>query len=83
MEKKSRALEAKVSREAELDLVDAQDQEAQEDDGEDIEVFHLPTAEEREQEKKDGGIDIQDVSQRIQDCVRVLVNFKRFASKGR
>ncbi|KDQ18088.1 hypothetical protein BOTBODRAFT_29402 [Botryobasidium botryosum FD-172 SS1] len=84
MEKKSRALEVKADRELEKDLADAQDQEMKEDeDGENIEVFVLPTAEERELEKKNGGIDLHDVNQRIQDCVRVLTNFKRFAAKGR
>jgi len=49
----------------------------------DLEFFDLPTVEEREEERKRGGPDVQEVQRRIQDCAKVLGDFKRFATKGR
>ena len=49
----------------------------------DLEIFELPTAEQRAAEKKSGGADLETVRSRMQDCVKVLSNFKRFGSKGR
>ncbi|TBU65681.1 NOL1/NOP2/sun family RNA met [Dichomitus squalens] len=99
IEARSRALDARAAREAELDLEELQQAElAGEEDGddfadadmdeegeggEDSEAFVLPTAEEREEEKKRGGPDVHTVQRRMRECVRVLGNFKKLAAKGR
>lgn len=93
MEKLSRALDAEAAREAELDIEEMQNAAlAEEDEDEDAgmeeeeeemgEPFHLPTAEEREEEKK-GVSDVQVVQHRMRYCVRVLRNFKKLAEKDR
>jgi len=90
MEAKSKALDAQAAEEAELDLAEAQaaaEEEAEDEDmldgeeGED--VFHLPTAEQREQESKTGGPDIHVVQRRIREIIRVLGKFSKKAEKGR
>ena len=99
MEARSRAMDAKAAREAELDaeemrqaelasgdeeeFEDADEAESgdEEDDGQ--EPFHLPTAEEREEEKKNGGPQVHVVQRRMRECVRVLGNFKKRAAPGR
>jgi hypothetical protein len=93
MEKLSRALDAEAAREAELDIEEMQNAALTGDD-EDIDVgmddedeeegepFHLPTAEEREEEKK-GVSDVQVIQRRMRYCVRVLRNFKKLAEKDR
>ncbi|KAF9483888.1 NOL1/NOP2/sun family putative RNA met [Pholiota conissans] len=97
MAERSRKLEARTAAEAELDLEEAQarDQASDSDDdvdmdGEqdaegniDAEPFHLPTVEEREQEKTAGGPDVHLVQRRMRECVRVLSKFKKRAEKGR
>ena len=90
MEARSRALDAEALAEAERDMEEQQaapaDEEADVDvDGgaEDGEAFHLPTPQEREEEKKVGGPDVQLVQRRMRECVRILGNFKKLASKGR
>ncbi|KAI4527500.1 NOL1/NOP2/sun family putative RNA met [Schizophyllum commune Loenen D] len=98
MEARSRALDAKAAAEADLDeeelrnagmLVDGDDEDVDmdgsedDDDGEDQEKFHLPTAEEREEEKKQGGPDVHVVQRRMRECVRVLGRFNKLAEKGR
>ncbi|KAI0818552.1 NOL1/NOP2/sun family-domain-containing protein [Irpex lacteus] len=97
MEARSRALDAKAAREAELDMEEMHAaEEASDDDllegaddeegegGEDgEEAFVLPTAEEREEEKKTGGPQVHVVQRRMRECVRVLGNFKRLGAKGR
>jgi ribosomal RNA methyltransferase Nop2 len=96
MEARSRALDAKAALEANLDVeeiqlaaLQGQDEEDDDDvdmDGEiddDGETFHLPTAEEREEERKSGGPDIHVVQRRMRECVRALGNFKKLAAKGR
>lgn len=60
---------------------DDEDMEDEEDGDED--AFHLPTAEEREEEKKIGGPDVHVVQRRMRECVRVLGNFKKRAAEGR
>ncbi|KAG6335403.1 hypothetical protein ID866_3698 [Astraeus odoratus] len=54
------------------------------DDGDEEEAapFHLPTAEEREEEKK-AVADVHVVQRRMRQCVRVLANFKRLSEKER
>jgi len=47
------------------------------------EPFHLPTPQEREEEKKNGCPDVQLVQRRMQACVRTLGKFRKFADKGR
>ena len=95
MEKLSRALDAEAARDAELDIEEMQNAalaEGDEDEHEGIEdedgeegegePFRLPTAEEREEEKK-GVSDVQVVQRRMRHCVRVLRNFKKLAEKDR
>ncbi|KAM5533269.1 hypothetical protein V8D89_013046 [Ganoderma adspersum] len=99
IEARSRALDAKAAREAELDIEEMQQAAlAGEESGDDFadadmdeegegeegsEEFVLPTAEEREGEKKKGGPDVHTVQRRMRECVRVLGSFKRLAAKGR
>lgn len=56
--------------------------EGQEFDGE-IDVFTLPSIEEREEELKGAGPSVQDLQRRIQGISAVLSNFKRLAQKDR
>ena len=94
MEKLSRALDAEAAHEAELDIEEMQnaalvgeaedddlgmDEVEEEDEGE---PSRLPTAEEREEEKK-GVSDIHVVQRRMRHCVRVLRNFRNLAEKDR
>lgn len=84
MEARSRKLDARAARDAQLDLGVNQRQGL--DDGaddDDLVTFDLPTAEEREAEKKSGGAELYEVQRRIQDCVRVLTDFKALAAKSR
>ncbi|KAI0341733.1 NOL1/NOP2/sun family putative RNA met [Trametopsis cervina] len=98
MEARSKALDAKALREAALDMEELQaagegddeefegadDMEEDAVEGEDgEEAVTLPTAEEREEEKKVGGPQVHVVQRRMREIVRVLGNFKRLAAKGR
>ncbi|EKM55378.1 uncharacterized protein PHACADRAFT_255965 [Phanerochaete carnosa HHB-10118-sp] len=94
MEARSRAMDAKAARDAELDAEEmrqaelASDHEPPEDDMDGAEVeeggeFQLPTAEEREEEKKAGGPQVHVVQRRMRECVRILNNFRKHAAKGR
>lgn len=94
MEARSRAMDAKAVHEAELDAEEMRHAEVDEgsdddelpdiDDGDgEEEAFRLPTAEEREEEKKTGGPQVHTVQRRMRECVRVLGNFKNKAEKGR
>lgn len=95
MEARSRALDDQAALEADLDLEEMQnavaDGEEEDDDDlaidpdadeQDVEPFHLPTAGEREHEKKLGGPDVHLVQRRMRECVRILNNFRKL-SKGR
>ncbi|KAF9227526.1 NOL1/NOP2/sun family putative RNA met [Gyrodon lividus] len=94
MEERSRALDAQAELDAELDVQEMQDAADAEDDedgdgdvemeggDEDGEPFHLPTAEEREEERK-GVSDVHVVQSRMRHCVRVLRSFKKLAEKDR
>lgn len=96
MEAKSKALDVAAAAEAELDAaelraaaeagedemdVDSGEEEGMEGDEED--QFHLPTAEEREQEKASGGPELHILQRRLRECVRVLNKFKKRAEAGR
>ncbi len=98
MEARSRALDAAAVREADLDAEEMRqaelvgeeeddfadaDMDADEEGEGDEEAFQLPTAEEREQEKKTGGPQVQVVQRRMRECVRILNNFRRLGAKGR
>ncbi|KAF7440410.1 rRNA (cytosine-C5-)-methyltransferase nop2 [Pleurotus ostreatus] len=95
MEARSRALDAQATADAEIDAEEMQraEQEGGSDDfdemdeemdeGPDGEAFHLPTAEERAEEKQAGGPDVNSVQRRMRECVRVLGNFKKRAEAGR
>ena len=91
IESRSRALDEKAAREAELDMEEMQNAAFEgsddedidmEGEGEDAEAFHLPTAEERAEEKE-GVADVHIVSRRMRECVRVLSNFRKLGAKGR
>ncbi|QRW15255.1 25S rRNA (cytosine-C(5))-methyltransferase nop2 [Ceratobasidium sp. AG-Ba] len=77
MEARSRKLERRAARDAELERAEANHIEETEA------FFKLPTAEEREQEKASGGPDVQEVQMRMAECVKVLNNFKKLAAEGR
>lgn len=89
LEARSRKLDAKAKLDAELDLgMNQHDDEDMDEDDEagadgDLVTFDLPTAEEREEEKKRGGGELHEVHRRIQDCVKVLSDFKALAAKDR
>jgi len=95
MEARSRALDAEALAEAERDVEEQQaaakagdgdiDMEGDEDGDSETggAVFHLPTQQEREEEKRAGGPDVQVVQRRMHECVRVLGDFKKLARKGR
>ena len=70
--------------EEDADFADEEDEDEEMDgEGGETEAFHLPTAEEREEEKKAGGPDVHTVQRRMRECVRVLGNFKKRAAPGR
>ncbi|KDQ60725.1 hypothetical protein JAAARDRAFT_124502 [Jaapia argillacea MUCL 33604] len=46
-------------------------------------AFELPTAEEREAEKKAGTGEVHVVQRRMRECVRILGNFGKLGAKGR
>lgn len=89
---RSRALDARAAREAQLDaeeLQNAAQVEADEFDGvEDMdddedevdapgaEDFILPTTEERAEEKRSGGPEVHIVQKRMRECVRILKRWK-------
>ena len=96
MEARSRALDAKAAAEAELDAEElrlaaegGEDDEFEDMDEEDEEdeaglageEFHLPTAQERDEEKKSGGPELHVVQKRMRECVRVLGRWKKFGKK--
>jgi ribosomal RNA methyltransferase Nop2 len=90
IESRSRALDEKAAREAELDIEEMQNAvfEGSDEDidmegeGEDAEAFHLPTAEERAEEKNHVA-DVHVVQRRMRECVRILGNFRKLGAKGR
>ncbi|KAG8747668.1 rRNA (cytosine-C5-)-methyltransferase nop2 [Ceratobasidium sp. 414] len=77
MEARSRKLERRAAKDAELERAEANHVEEAEA------FFKLPTAEEREQEKAAGGPDVQEVQMRMAECVKVLSSFKELAAEGR
>ncbi|TFY76701.1 hypothetical protein EWM64_g7311, partial [Hericium alpestre] len=95
-EARSRALDARAAREAELDIEETQRAAVDEDDEEfegvdemdedeaegDEGAFTLPTAEEREEEKKVGGPDVHVVQKRMRECVRVLGRWNKLGEKS-
>lgn len=94
MEARARALDAQAELDAELDaeelrqLAEEHDSEldvegADEGEGDDEDEFVLPTAEERDSERKSGAQDLVAVQHRMRQCARVLSNFKRLGAKGR
>lgn len=84
IEARSRALDKQAALDAALDDEEIQKNAVPLADGEEyMEVFELPTAEEREEEKKRGGPDVQEVQRRMRECARVLGDFKRFGDKSR
>ncbi|KAG2157345.1 NOL1/NOP2/sun family RNA met [Suillus clintonianus] len=90
IESRSRALDEKAAREAELDIAEMQNATFEgsdedidmEGEGEDAEAFHLPTAEERAEEKNHVA-DVHVVQRRMRECVRILGNFSKLGAKGR
>ncbi|KAH7914989.1 NOL1/NOP2/sun family RNA met [Hygrophoropsis aurantiaca] len=92
MEARSREIDASAAREAELEAEELQNAALDEADDsgdmgeegedEDGEPFHLPTAEERAEEKNMVP-DIQVVQRRLRECVRILRNFQKLGLRGR
>ncbi|KIL69659.1 hypothetical protein M378DRAFT_69225 [Amanita muscaria Koide BX008] len=92
MEARSRAMDERALQEAAIDAEelkaadaaeDGDDLDVNDDEDSDAEPFHLPTSEEREQEKSSGGLDVVVIQRRMRQCVRHLNNFRKFAGKGR
>jgi 25S rRNA (cytosine2870-C5)-methyltransferase len=91
MEARARKMEARAAKESAADLEEMQLNDAGEeldeldgaDDGGDEDGFHLPNADEREEEKQAGGPDVQTVQRRMRECVRVLGNFAKRGAKER
>jgi 25S rRNA (cytosine2870-C5)-methyltransferase len=89
MEARSRALDKRAQKEADLDMAELQDAahgEADDEgefDGEEEGDFVLPTAEEREKEKASGGTPLHVLQKRMHECVRILGDFKKFGQKNR
>lgn len=50
---------------------------------EEFEGLRLPTAEEREEEAKNGGADLVTIQSRMKRCARVLSNFNKLRAPGR
>ncbi|KAG1768349.1 NOL1/NOP2/sun family RNA met [Suillus occidentalis] len=90
IESRSRALDEKAAHEAELDIEEMQNAAFEgsdedidmEGEGEDAQAFHLPTAEERAEEKNHVA-DVHVVQRRMRECVRILGNFRKLGAKGR
>lgn len=82
MEKRSKALEKQAQTEMEIDMEEQRQKPGVEDVDDDTEGFHLPTAEEREDEAKNG-VDLNDVQKRMRACARILNNFSKLAEPGR
>ncbi|KAF8478633.1 NOL1/NOP2/sun family RNA met [Russula ochroleuca] len=94
---RSRALDARTAREAQLDAeelqmaaqVDADEfdgVEDMDDDEEEVDVpgtedVILPTAEERAEEKRSGGPEVHVVQKRMRECVRILKRWKASGAK--
>ncbi|ETW85765.1 hypothetical protein HETIRDRAFT_379871 [Heterobasidion irregulare TC 32-1] len=98
MEARSRALDVRAAKEAQLDAEELQlaeqigaedDDELDENDedgaseagGEENGAFVLPTAAEREEEKRLGGPDVHVVQRRMRECVRILGKWKKLGEK--
>lgn len=94
---RSRALDARAAREAQLDAEELQvaaqaeadefdgvedmDDDEEEADVPEAEAVVLPTAEERLEEKKSGGPDVHIVQKRMRECVRILKRWKVSGTK--
>lgn len=94
---RSRALDARTAREAQLDAEELQmavqadadefdgvedmDDDEEEVDAPGAEDAILPTAEERAEEKKSGGPEVHVVQKRMRDCVRILKRWKVYGAK--
>jgi len=94
---RSRALDARAAREAQLDAEELQmaaqaeadefdgvedmDDDEEEVDAPEAEAVVLPTAEERLEEKKTGGPDVHIVQKRMRECVRILKRWKVSGTK--
>ena len=89
---RSRALDARAAREAQLDAEELQnaaqvgagefdgvedmDDDEDEVDAPGAEDFILPTTEERAEEKRSGGPEVHVVQKRMRECVRILKRWK-------
>ena len=94
---RSRALDARTAREAQLDAEELQmavqadadefdgvedmDDDEEEVDAPGAEDAILPTAEERAEEKKSGGPEVHVVQKRMRDCVRILKRWRVSGAK--
>ena len=97
-ERKARELDKQAALDAELDAqelreaaleLDSDDEalleedEADETGQGDGDGFELPTAEEREEERRSGAQDLQVVKHRMEHCARVLSKFSKLGAKNR
>ena len=97
-ERKARELDKQAALDAELDaqelreaaLAIGSDDEEMVSEGEEDETgqgdgdgLELPTAEEREEERRSGAQDLQVVKHRMEHCARVLTKFSKLGAKGR
>lgn len=94
---RSRALDARTAREAQLDAeefqmaaqadadefdgVEDMDDDEEEVDAPGADSLILPTAEERAEEKRSGGPEVHVVQKRMRECVRVLKRWKASGEK--
>ncbi|KAI0006077.1 NOL1/NOP2/sun family-domain-containing protein [Russula compacta] len=94
---RSRTLDARAAREAQLDAEELQmaaraeadefegvefmDDDEDEMDAPEEEVIVLPTAEERAEEKRTGGPDVHIIQKRMRECVRLLKRWKVYGAK--
>jgi ribosomal RNA methyltransferase Nop2 len=94
---RSRALDSRAAREAQLDAEELQtaaqadvdefdgvedmDDDDEEVDAPDAEAFVLPTTEQRSEEKKSGGPDVHIIQKRMRECVRILKRWKVSGTK--
>lgn len=65
------------------EMVGGRDEEMDEMGDGDGDGFALPTAEEREEERKTGASDLSAVHRRMKHCARVLSNFRKLGAKDR
>ncbi|KAI0318653.1 NOL1/NOP2/sun family-domain-containing protein [Amylostereum chailletii] len=98
MEARSRALDVRAAQDAELDAEEMRLEDQVEDDDDEFdgvddmeedevadegaEGFVLPTAEERDAERKSGGGEVHIMQRRMRECVKILGRWKKLGVKS-